>query len=185
MSSKLAKDYKADRPGVVSRAPAFEVEFVSWLERMVVHGCDHGMSEQDRLTLGRLRICIGASLRHDDLKRTSTSTYSFLMEHESVVVRGLVGCAVRTKTQPRHWVCSGHSVSGPLELSGLEATIKLLRTAHGAGWGRDDHTGKSCNGEATRRDALPVSHYSDMIHVRRLMAMSGHWPFAGTPRKPP
>ncbi len=117
LASKLAKDYKENRHGVVSRAPAFEVEFVSWLEHMVVNGADYNMSEQDRLTLGRLRICIGASLRHDDLKRTATSTCSFLMENESVVIRGLIGCAVRTKTKPRHWVCSGHSVSGPSELS--------------------------------------------------------------------
>eukprot|EP00971_Amphidinium_carterae_P248765 4938060-Amphidinium_carterae.1 len=146
---KLASDWRNSKQTLPNQAQAFPKRVIEWLETMVL---DTGVCDTVRLLCGRYRLLVGASLRGDDLRRTPPSTLEWLDQAGSR--RALLGVAPSTKTGPRQWVCSclGAATSGD---GWLDATVRLLRQAHGDAWAADDHLGKAAMSETTWASSPP------------------------------
>eukprot|EP00971_Amphidinium_carterae_P351889 6492323-Amphidinium_carterae.1 len=163
---KLAADWRQSKHKLPNQAQAFPKHVVEWLESMVLNGeqCD-----VSRLLCGRYRLLIGASLRGDDLRRTTPLSLEWL-EHNGER-RALLGMAPSTKTGPRQWICSTLGTS-PQGDGWLEATLSLLRQAHGPNWSSDDHLGKAAASNACWASSPPVLA-KDIVHLRELLAQHG------------
>ena len=83
-------------------------------------------------------------------------------------LRAALTKASETKTFPRHWAasCYGASVEGD---GWLEATIHLLKAAHGPNFDSDDHTGKRALPDRSGWDLGPPDGCADTSHIRFLM----------------
>eukprot|EP00971_Amphidinium_carterae_P329577 6462140-Amphidinium_carterae.1 len=163
---KLAADWRGSKAKLPNQAQAFPRDLVVWLERVVL---DPNEDKVTRLLCGRFRLLVGASLRGDDLRRTSPSSLEWIRRSDQHV--GLTGLAHKSKTGPRRWVCSvlGASPSGD---GWLQATLDLLLIAHGAQWSSDDHLGKSAVSSSTWSSS-PVVLSKDVIHLRESLVHHG------------
>ena len=84
-------------------------------------------------------------------------------------IRGLITRSAETKTFPRHWIASRLAVVEAND-GWLEATVDLLKQAHGPNFSTDDHLGKRALADRTGWDKGPPDSCSDTCHVRYLMA---------------
>ena len=168
-ANSLAKSYKDANFKPPERAEIYPVKLVDTMESVV---CDPNEDPFDRLVCGRLRMCVGSSTRHDDQKNTAPNTLECILD-ESRLLRGVRGYASITKTRSRHWVVSAKSVSGN-NPKWLQETLKLLKKAHSDRWSLDDHLGKACNTRTTQWLNKPPSHYSDTMHIRRILGDKGY-----------
>eukprot|EP00971_Amphidinium_carterae_P295482 5868476-Amphidinium_carterae.1 len=67
---KLAAAWRSSKAKLPNQAQAFTRDLVMWLEQTVL---DSHEDKVTRLLCGRFRLLVGASLRGDDLRRTSPS----------------------------------------------------------------------------------------------------------------
>eukprot|EP00971_Amphidinium_carterae_P334172 6469286-Amphidinium_carterae.1 len=163
---KLATDWRSSKQRLPNQAQAFTKPVVQWLESMVLNAQE---GDASRLLCGRYRLLIGASLRGDDLRRTAPSSLEWLEHNGSQ--RALLGVAPTTKTGPRQWICSTLGASSDGD-GWLEATVALLRRAHGTGWPTDDHLGKAALSEEAWSGLPPVLS-KDIAHLRSILAQHG------------
>eukprot|EP00971_Amphidinium_carterae_P350590 6491639-Amphidinium_carterae.1 len=166
---KLATDWRHSKHKLPNQAQAFPKHIVEWLETVIL---DSNQCAVSRLLCGRYRLLIGASLRGDDLRRTTPSSLEWLEHNGSR--RALLGMAPATKTGPRQWICSTLGAS-PAGDGWLEATLALLRQAHGHAWSSDDHLGKAAASTDAWASTPPVLA-KDIAHLRELLTQHGFAP---------
>ena len=100
------------------------------LEEMVL---DPFLALPVRVAAGKLRLCIQASIRHDDLVNTPLAACEWVRKPGDCKVIGLRSRAVRAKAGPRLWVASlrGASEAGD---GWLVRLMSLVLAAHRASW---------------------------------------------------
>eukprot|EP00971_Amphidinium_carterae_P224322 4450408-Amphidinium_carterae.1 len=163
---KLATDWRNSKQQAPNQAQSFPKHIVDWLERVVLDSNEH---DTTRLLCGRYRLMIGASLRGDDLRRTTPTTLEWLEHNGSQ--RALLGGAPNTKTGPRQWVCSSLGAS-PAGDGWLATTVTLLRRAHSTDWETADHLGKAAASEEAWVSSPPVLA-KDITHLRAILVQHG------------
>ena len=157
-------EYVELHQAVVKRAAPYSINFLHWLESMVLN---EEFADTDRLVCGRWRIMVQASIRFDDMKRTPVGQCLWVVDKDGNK-RALWARATQTKTSPRKWICSVGAVA-ECNVGWLEATVKLLRQAHGKSFKVDDHFGKRALPDRSDWDEAPPDGQSDTCHIRYLM----------------
>lgn len=127
-----------DRKG----APMFNRSLMETLERIIL---DPVLPSPQRIAAGKLRICIQASVRHDDLTSTPLGACEWVRRRGEVHVVGLRARAWKGKTHARAWVCSSLGVV-PEHDKWLQALMPLLVESHGPEWKQHGHLGKMPSG---------------------------------------
>ena len=171
---KIAVDYSLKVTGPPDRADGHPVKLIMFAERMAV--CKD-LSAPDRLTMGKLRVCQGASVRHDDLGHVAPSACMIILRPGTKEIRAIVGYSMQTKSGPRHWVVSGHALDSSAK-GWLEETWKLVLQCHGQGLKTADYFGKMPDKFGRGWLDVPASHQSDSNHVRRIMLSYGNGLFS-------
>ena len=134
LALRYAQLHTIDRKG----APMFNRAFMHTLERMVL---DPLLNTPQRIVAGKLRICIQASIRHDDLTSTPLAACEWVRRRGEVGIVGLRARAWKGKTHARAWVCSCLGVDKEHD-DWLKVLMPLLVEAHGPQWRVHDHFGK-------------------------------------------
>ena len=137
-AKRLCSQYAQSKEGGVSKAPAFVKDTMVALELLVK---DEKAPITHRVTAGKLRLCVQASIRHSDLQNTPLSAFEWVRRPGSQVIVGLRSKARRGKTGPRLWIASLRGADS-IGDGWLEALVKLLLQSHGSDWQRHDFTGK-------------------------------------------
>ena len=133
---KIAEDYQVRAPPR-KPAPYLDVKLLGYLEDMVK---DPTREKAVRITAGKLRLCVQASIRHSDLTSTPMSLIEWCRYKGSLHTLGLRARAPVTKSGPRLWAASHLGVSK--EGDGWLATLMdLLLEAHGSLWHEHDFCG--------------------------------------------
>ena len=94
LALRYAQLHTIDRKG----APMFNRAFMHTLERMVL---DPLLNTPQRIVAGKLRICIQASIRHDDLTSTPLAACEWVRRRGEVGIVGLRARAWKGKTHAR------------------------------------------------------------------------------------
>ena len=157
--------YRDDPDVEKNQAPPYSLKFLRWLEVTALGRWNS--NPVDRLVCGRLRIAANASTRMDDQRRTPARRTQWVLDRNGRV-RAIVTRASSTKTFPRHWSCSVYAVDCAND-GWLEATLDLLKEAHGNSWETDDHFGKCALPDRSGWDIGPPSPQADTCHIRQLM----------------
>ena len=105
-AKRLSDSYAKARPSVLERAPGFTKATMCALEAIVL---DVFMSRPARVAAGKLRLCIQASIRHDDLSNTPLSACEWARRPGERKIVGLRSRAATGKTGPRPGVGSARS----------------------------------------------------------------------------
>lgn len=137
-AKRLAATFATSKKEPVSRAPGFCRATMCALERAVL---DSSLPITERVACGKLRLCIQASVRYDDLLNTPLECCEWVRRPGEVNIIGLRSRALRGKSGPRAWIAALSGVH-PDHDDWLPTLMKLLLEAHGATWKWDDHTGK-------------------------------------------
>ena len=159
---KIAEDYQSRAP---ERKPAayLDVKLLGYLEHLVK---DTGRSMAERITAGKLRLCVQASIRHSDLTSTPMGLIEWCRYKGSCHTLGLRAKAPVTKSGPRLWAASHLGVSKDGD-GWLAALMDLLLISHGEQW--RDHEFCGC---ATTRDGFapyPSTIDADTAIIRKVM----------------
>lgn len=150
-----------DRKG----APMFNRRLMETLEKVL----DPVVPSPQRIAAGKLRICIQASIRHDDLNSTPLGACEWVRRRGEVLVVGLRARAWKGKTHARAWVCSSLGVK-PEHDKWLQALMPLLVDAHGPEWKQHDHLGKMPSGASAESFlARPATIESDVMTVNSVL----------------
>eukprot|EP00435_Cladocopium_sp_Y103_P057110 s1830_g19.t1 len=165
---KLADDYAAKAPPR-SGAPHFNVDFLGYLESVVLN---EGYSLVERVTAGKLRLCIQTSIRHNDLLSTPLRMMEWCRFLGSEKAAGVRAKAPRTKSGVRPWVASFLGVC-PAGDGWLEKTMELLLETHGPGWKTHEFCGCAPDGD-TRFFKYPTSLGTDVEIVRSMTSRDIH-----------
>ena len=126
---KIADDYSRKAP---ERNPAdfLEIPLLDYLERAVL---DTSRSLAERVTCGKWRLCVQASIRHDDLSHTPLARTEWCRLNGGTSILGLRALAPTTKTGPRPWVASYLGVH-PANDRWLSTFIELVLSVQGTTW---------------------------------------------------
>ena len=161
-AKRLAQRYsqlrRTDRKG----APMFTRDTMIALEKIT---CDPLIQVAQRVAAGKLRLCIQASIRHNDLVNTPLSSCEWVRRRGDIHIVGLKGKANRGKTNARAWVASILSVDKD-SAEWLPTLMQLLLDAHGAGWKADDHCGKSPTAKGDAFTFVPATLETDVMTVK-------------------
>ena len=135
-SKRLALRYKGQR-GERRPAKSFSGETLRALEKMVK---DDMLKKPLRVASGKLRLCVQASIRHDDLLNTPISALEWTRRKGGLGIVALRSRALRGKNKARLWIASikGASKEGD---GWLDCLLKLLLESYGSSWKVDDHSG--------------------------------------------
>ena len=136
---RLAQRYAQSKPDLVSRAESFSKEFILFLEKAVL---DPLFPKAFRTVCGKLRLCIQASIRYDDLLNTPLSAFEWARRRGEAHVVAIRSRALRGKSGARLWVCSVMGLKREHDMW-LVRLVELLMETHGTGWKDHDHTGRS------------------------------------------
>jgi len=170
----------------VHRPDPIPVSMLEWFERVVLGDFNDAFTHVDRLLVGRFRMLVQASLRHDDLRNTPLASLKWISSDPGTLdealrappalsgpKRALVGKAKVTKTgYPRPWVVSNLGVTSDTN-GWMEKVIELLREAHSlTGSSADDHVGKRASPKLDEWEAGPPESQADTMHLRYLLILS-------------
>ena len=120
------------------------VDFLGYLESVVLSS---GRTLVERVTAGKLRLCIQASIRHNDLLSTPLHMMEWCRFLGSERAAGVRAKAPRTKSGARPWVASFLGVC-PAGDAWLTTTMELLLTSHGEGWKTHEFCGCAPDGDS-------------------------------------
>lgn len=162
-AKRLADLYAKAKEGPVSRAPALGRGTLEALENMVL---DVFLERPVRVAAGKLRLCVQASIRYDDLLNTPLRCCEWVRRPGEEGVVGLRSRAVRGKSGPRLWVASLRGVSESND-RWLPTLMDLVLQAHGASWRRDDHFGKAADQSGAGFLVAPASLGGDATLVKQ------------------
>ena len=100
---RLANRYVHLKPADVNRAPPFRKDFLATLERIVL---DQTRSDAERVVCGKLRLCVQASVRYDDILHTPLASCQWIRKRGETAVVGLRSISSQGKHHARYWVAS-------------------------------------------------------------------------------
>ena len=155
---------KADKPR--SQAPMFNVKTMDFLEQSVTNPM---LGKGYRIAAGKLRLCIQASLRWDDLQRTPFMNVEWVRRTGENCIIGLRSKFGDSKTGPRPWVASYLGVSEDGH-DWLPVLVHLLMESHGEGWKLHDHIGKSYSPEGDIAKTTVASFDQDVQFIRCMLS---------------
>eukprot|EP00435_Cladocopium_sp_Y103_P061748 s675_g23.t1 len=141
---RLALSFAESKAAPTSRAPGFIKATLAALERCVM---DPYLSKPERVACRKMRLCVQASTRYDDILNTPLSACEWVRRPGEKKVIGLRSRALRGKSGARLWVASLKGVD-PANDTWLQELVSLLLESHGATWKGDDHMGKNSSGDA-------------------------------------
>ena len=155
---KVAEQHsRSERPP--SKAPMFPMEDAT---------TERSMALGKRLVAGKLRLCIQASLRWDDLARTPVQALEWVRQKGESAIRGLRSRHAGSKTGTRPWVAS-YLGTCPENDDWLPTLVRLLQEAHGEGWMGHDHLGKSFTKDAKYATGTVPQFAQDVSFLRELL----------------
>lgn len=161
---KLTDSYcKQTRPK--SQAPMLTVKTLELLEGTVVNPA---IQKGIRIGAGKLRLCVQASLRWDDLARTPLANVEWVSRKGSYSIAGLRSRFGDSKTGPRPWVSSYLGVT-PDSDDWLPVLMNLVLECHGEAWKAHDHFGKSFSPAADVPKLTMASFEQDVYFIRQLL----------------
>ena len=160
---KFALDYSKKAPEK-KQAPSFSVSFLDYMERYVL---DQGKPMEYRLTMGKLRLCTQASVRHADLASTALERVEWCRVVGEDKVLGLRAKASKTKSGPRPWSASWLGVR-PENDEWLFTFVKILIMTHGPVWRSHGFLGCAHDGKGGFA-SYPPSIGEDVILVQQAL----------------
>ena len=140
---RLALSFAKSKVTPTSRAPGFLKATLAALEQCVL---DAYLQKPERVACGKLRLCIQASTRSDDVLNTPLAACEWVRRPGERQIIGLRSRALRGKSGARLWVASLRGVC-PGNDGWLLTLVDLLLESHGATWKTDDHLGKNSKGD--------------------------------------
>eukprot|EP00435_Cladocopium_sp_Y103_P012655 s309_g3.t1 len=126
---RMADDYSAKAPPRIG-APHLDPQVVAYLESMVL---DDERPMFERITAGKLRLCIQGSLRHSDLTSTPLRSLEWCRFRGTCHTIGVRATAPRTKSGPRAWAASLLGIT-PDGDGWLTKLVELVISSHGKSW---------------------------------------------------
>ena len=148
-----------------NQAPMFTVETMDYLEQVVTEA---NLPKGYRLAAGKLRLCIQASLRWDDLARTSFANVEWIRRKGENKIIGLRSKFGESKTGPRPWVASYLGVT-PEGDDWMCCLVNLLVESHGVAFKTHDHVGKSFTSDGLYPTANMSSFDQDVTFIRLIL----------------
>ena len=167
-SKRLAVRYAKARPGLASRAPIFQKETLMALEAIVM---DPYLGRPSRVSAGKLRLCVQASIRYDDLLHTPIGSLEWVRRRGSSTIVGVRAKSTQGKNKARPWVASILGVTKEGD-GWLQDLLRLVLASHGSDFGRDDHFGKETTRDGDHFTLRPARMESDVTAVKR--ALNGY-----------
>ena len=164
LSLRYAQMTKVERCG----APMFTRTTLVALERILL---DQGAPIAHRVTAGKLRLCIQASIRHSDLNYTPISCCEWIRRRGEIDIVGIRAKALRGKTGARAWVASVLAADKSND-QWLQTLMKLLLEAHGPGYAFHDHFGRLPNAEGNGFHNHPSSIEADVYVVKNALGVA-------------
>ena len=164
LSLRYAQMTKVERCG----APMFTRTTLVALERILL---DQGAPIAHRVTAGKLRLCIQASIRHSDLNYTPISCCEWIRRRGEIDIVGIRAKALRGKTGARAWVASVLAADKSND-QWLQTLMKLLLEAHGPGYTYHDHFGRLPNAEGNGFHNHPSSIEADVYVVKNALGVA-------------
>ena len=161
-AKRLALSFANSRLGPVSRAPCF---FRATLVALEVAVTDPFLTKPVRVACGKLRLCIQASTRFDDVLNTPLSGCEWIRRPGEKEIIGLRSRAVRGKSGPRLWVASLKGASQKTD-GWLQELMRLLLDSHGETWKKDDHMGKLATAGGAEFTKMPARLETDVSLVK-------------------
>ena len=158
---KLALDYSKKSPES-TQAPHLPVSVLNYLEKAVL---DDSRPMIERVTMGKWRVCIQASIRHSDLAGTEMSRLEWCRVVGGKAVLGLRAKASRTKSGPRPWAAAWLGVSAAND-RWLFKWVELLLESHGPTWKTHKFVGCAHDGRGGFR-FVPPRIEEDILIVKR------------------
>ena len=160
---RFALDYSKKAPEK-RQAPSFTVSFLDYMERYVL---DQSKPMVYRLTIGKLRLCTQASVRHADLASTALERVEWCRVIGEDKVLGLRAKASKTKSGPRPWSASWLGVR-PENDDWLFTFVKILIMTHGPAWRSHGFLGCAHDGKGSF-GTYPPSIGEDVILVQQAL----------------
>eukprot|EP00435_Cladocopium_sp_Y103_P006215 s202_g2.t1 len=96
-AKRLSVKYAKSKPGLTNRAALFSKQTLVALEKMLLSE-DFPMVE--RITAGKLRLCVQASIRWDDLLHTPLSSLEWIRRRGESAIIGIRAKTTQGKTHP-------------------------------------------------------------------------------------
>ena len=114
-----------------------------------------------RVASGKLRLCVQASIRHDDLLNTPISALEWTRRKGGLGIVALRSRALRGKNKARLWIASikGASEEGDWW---LDCLLKLLLESHGSSWKVDERSGRSASRDMESWTNMPATIGGDV-----------------------
>ena len=159
---KMGDGYAANAPPR-QPAPHLNVDLLGYLESVVL---DRSRATAERLTAGKLRLCVQASIRHSDLTSTPLGLIEWCRYRGTCRTLGIRAKAPVTKSGPRLWAASHLGVSKEGD-GWLAALMDMILESHGPGW--RDHEFCGCAVAGGSFAAYPSTIEADTAVVRSMM----------------
>ena len=149
-----------------NKAPMIPIKTLEFLECCVE---DHTLPVGYRVAAGKLRLCVQASLRWDDLSRTLVGNLEWVRRFGSADIVGLRSKEAMSKTGIRPWVASYLSVTKEGD-DWLPVLVRLIMASHGTEWKLHDHLGKSFSSDGKFALTGVATFAQDVSFVRFLLS---------------
>ena len=149
-------------------AAMIPVDVLSFLEDVLA---SPKMARGLRVACGKLRLCVQASLRWDDLSRTPMACVEWVRRRGEKEVVGLRTRQAGSKTGNRPWVASYLGVKEDGD-DWLSILVHLIIQDHGRDWEKDDHLGKAYTKDYESATTAIASFGQDVDMVRRVLAQA-------------
>ena len=164
-AKRLALRYAQADSDIPNRAPMFRRKTLFALEQICLDPC---LPDPWRVAAGKLRLCVQASIRHDDLLNTPLKNCEWIRRSGEPGIVGLRSKAARGKTGPRLWVASikGVCKSGDNWLNEL---MVLVLKSHGRNFESHDHFGRLPTHDNQAFVAAPASLPADVRCVKEAL----------------
>lgn len=147
----------------MSRANCFPKATLAALELTVL---DPFLPRPERVAAGKLRLCVQASMRYDDLLNTPLSCCEWVRRQGEERIVGLRARALRGKSGPRPWVAGVEADHDEW----LTALMDLILQCHGDTWLEDDHFGKLAAKDEVTFLRAPSGMETDVALVKKALA---------------
>ena len=148
-----------------NKAPMIPVKTMEFLECCVE---DPSLPVGYRIAAGKLRLCIQASMRWDDLSRTPVGHLEWVRHFGCAEIVGLRSKDATSKTGVRPWVASYLSVVKEGD-DWLPVLMRLVIASHGVEWKIHDHFGKTFSADGRVAKDGVASFSQDVSFVRYLL----------------
>eukprot|EP00435_Cladocopium_sp_Y103_P072453 s30_g40.t1 len=162
-AKRLAVKYAKSKPALTNRAALFSKQTLIALEKMLLN---EDFPTVERITAGKLRLCVQAAIRWDDLVHTPLSSLEWIRRRGESAIIGIRAKTTQGKTKARPWVASLMAVD-PSNDGWLPCLVKLLVKAHGSSWTTDDHTGKEITRSGVWFTSKPARLGADVIAIKQ------------------